>query len=743
MALPFLPGNQFNPKLGSERFHKSHCFDYNNQVSGYVGFNKSGIGGDRLPGAAPPPEFSKFPTGKGGSQPSWVAFDRQVLRFYAYCQEPVHEKREERSRTRRVQIYFFLEDDTIRVVEPKQKNSALPQGDIIRRHRIPRPSPADGTFYTLDDFNVGRELSLYAKSFKLAACDQFTRNFLTKIGKTVPEDDGVPTDEYTEHRTAMAESMQPMRPYERYDTLKQFLDNDRKVLRFYGIWDDTNNMFGEVREMVLHYHLADDTVELLEVYKANCQRDTIPIYLHRVQLPKEPHTVPQPGQTVSRTILNVFGPMGHGGRHILDNLKTGVEPVEYYHHSDLAIGRSVNVFGRRLLLCDADGFTRKFYGAESEESIDYRMERSEAPPRPLPPHNDYGTLEDSLANCKNLVPKKPKGDFVKFYEKDRHGLDGHVLRFLARLETKLPIDKDRRFVISVFLSDDTVAVFEPPQRNSGVIGGNYLSRGRVENPDKEPDPITSHPQFYLPEDFAVGRVIVMNKHSFSLLDADDYVFKYMEENAHEFQQSDIGSIVATIRAEAMEREDAFRSSFEEGLHSGDSKMESAEFTAILANLVPRLIGHEVMTVARYYSDPKATGVAVETVAATAQEQLKKVNFESFARLLDIFRYEDEARSGHLPRSDVRRLCMSFKVPLTKEVLGTLLDRCPRNEQDELNYEALVDAINWRQKPRPAGSNEAATTQHALASFAYPEPSAGQSTPSAVSYDRFLRDLFGG
>ena len=70
--------------------------------------------------------------------------------------------------SRRVQIYFFLEDDTIRVVEPKQKNSALPQGDIIRRHRIPRPSPADGTFYTLDDFNVGRELSLYAKSFKLA-----------------------------------------------------------------------------------------------------------------------------------------------------------------------------------------------------------------------------------------------------------------------------------------------------------------------------------------------------------------------------------------------------------------------------------------------------------------------------------------------------------------------------------------------------------------------------------------------
>ena len=41
-------------------------------------------------------------------------------------------------------------------------------------------------------------------SFVLQACDQFTRNFLTKIGKTVPEDDGVPTDEYTEHRTAVS-----------------------------------------------------------------------------------------------------------------------------------------------------------------------------------------------------------------------------------------------------------------------------------------------------------------------------------------------------------------------------------------------------------------------------------------------------------------------------------------------------------------------------------------------------------
>ena len=52
-------------------------------------------------------------------------------------------------------------------------------------------------------------------------------------------------------------------------------------------------------------------------------------------------------------------------------------------------------------------------------------------------------------------------------EKDRHGLDSNVLRFVARMDTARPIDLDRRFIVFFHLSDDTVTVFEPPQRNSG------------------------------------------------------------------------------------------------------------------------------------------------------------------------------------------------------------------------------------------------------------------------------------
>ena len=59
--------------------------------------------------------------------------------------------------------------------------------------------------------------------------------------------------------------MKPLRPYERQDTLKQFLDQDRNVLRFYCHWDDSENMFGDPRELTLHYFLAD------EIGRASCR----------------------------------------------------------------------------------------------------------------------------------------------------------------------------------------------------------------------------------------------------------------------------------------------------------------------------------------------------------------------------------------------------------------------------------------------------------------------------------------
>lgn len=52
-------------------------------------------------------------------------------------------------------------------------------------------------------------------------------------------------------------------------------------------------------------------------------------------------------------------------------------------------------------------------------------------------------------------------------EKDQDGLDCNVLRFVAQMDTTRPIDQDRRFIIFYHLSDDTISIYEPIQRNSG------------------------------------------------------------------------------------------------------------------------------------------------------------------------------------------------------------------------------------------------------------------------------------
>jgi len=46
------------------------------------------------------------------------------------------------------------------------------------------------------------------------------------------------------------DTMQPLRPYETRDTLRQFLDHDRHVLRFFCVWDDREmNQFGDLRQV--------------------------------------------------------------------------------------------------------------------------------------------------------------------------------------------------------------------------------------------------------------------------------------------------------------------------------------------------------------------------------------------------------------------------------------------------------------------------------------------------------------
>ena len=45
--------------------------------------------------------------------------------------------------------------------------SNLFAGTLFRRHRIPLPAPNDSLFYTVEDFNVDKDIVLHGRTFKI------------------------------------------------------------------------------------------------------------------------------------------------------------------------------------------------------------------------------------------------------------------------------------------------------------------------------------------------------------------------------------------------------------------------------------------------------------------------------------------------------------------------------------------------------------------------------------------------
>ena len=48
--------------------------------------------------------------------------------------------------------------------------------------------------------------------------------------------------------------------------------------------------------------------------------------------------------------------------------------------------------------------------------------------------------------------------------------DNKTLRYAAKMVPIRPEDKTRRFIINYRLANDMISIYEPPIRNSGIIG---------------------------------------------------------------------------------------------------------------------------------------------------------------------------------------------------------------------------------------------------------------------------------
>jgi hypothetical protein len=475
-----------------------------------------------------------------------------VLRFHAYFRESVPESNAETNRVRYVKIHVYLEDDSVMIEENTVRDSGIPQGVLLRRMRVVNPR---GGSYRVSDFNVGVSIELSGIVYRLSACDGFTADWFASEGPALGEFEDAPDDLYTIKRRLTERPIRVARNATDRTHLRRFPDCDGKVLRFSAGWDGRRAVFGEKRKFIVHFFLVDGTIEIRQVLPLNSGRDPV-------------------SQFLKRTLLK----------------KPGTDQT--YADADLEIGREIDAFGRKFLLYDADGFTQQFlddrYGRHDwtpinidEESAARRAER------PVPPYNGWGDETDSLGFCHSLHPRPPRKDVVKLVT-----MDGYVLRFSARFKNPQPQDARRRFVVVFCLADDTVAVFEQQQRNSGFRGGKFIQRGKWKN-------AAAGGRDFAESDFRIGQDITINGFTFVTGGADEFALRFMESQPDAFPHADLAHIVRVCRTDA----EAVRIAFEAadpGLVGWVNPPAAEELLATV--LRGRLEPHEIRTIVRRWTD---------------------------------------------------------------------------------------------------------------------------------------------
>lgn len=180
------------------------------------------------------------------------------------------------------------------------------------------------------------------------------------------------------------------------------------------------------------------------------------------------------------------------------------------------------------------------------------------------------------------------------------------------------------FIISYYLADDTIGVYEPPARNSGFMGGKFMERCRAKAAGSD--------QFYKPTDMFVGAVMEFRKHRFVLIEADEYTLNYMENK--KFPSSDVNAIVEKLKEKFRESSVLIRDSFRRFDRDHSGALNMAEFRDALKQFNFDVTDQELITIMRKF-DPNGDGSIRydEFCASVLETDYKEVEHSSGGQVL--------------------------------------------------------------------------------------------------------------
>jgi hypothetical protein len=168
-----------------------------------------------------------------------------------------------------------------------------------------------------------------------------------------------------------------------------------------------------------------------------------------------------------------------------------------------------------------------------------------------------------------------------------------VLNFSAKLHTRNLDDLRRKFVVSFFLFDQTIQIYEEKVVNSGFRHGKFLGKTRIVNPETH--------LFFAPGDFHVGKRINVGGRVFELTEASQLAYGIMESSPDDFPESDLAAQLSKLRSATEVAGTNLRDALEEATSAApERKLTVNTAQAVIQRCAPTLSKHAAATIARGY-----------------------------------------------------------------------------------------------------------------------------------------------
>lgn len=609
--------------------------------------------------------------------PRFVTTDKQICRFHAYVEVerpwdqsgPLGPSKIEPYLVRHMTILYYIYDDTIEITEAKETNSGMWQGIFLKRCKV--NTSDEQRPVTLTDLQPGKQVPMLGLTFHITDADGFTREYFkrefqiilppalrpqTASQRTLSRSFVPGRDQQDKSHVLGAQFSTGLGPSEAttlhrdrshntrstdYLVTKEGLDKTYRFLKFEG--QRLKYLCVEVRSRNPPYFpaldaLFNDRKDNHAVNRHDQQRQQVHGFVASDNVKKYALTYFLETNYID-LCLNQKDAGAQDEPRLL--LKKGPLPLNWrdpkrgnYEAADLRCGEVIDVYGRLFLLVDCDDNTKRYCRNEfgiTHEPVLLMREEEHPVIQPIPILGDgflpIGSNEDTLATVYGM-PRVTK-DTMKISRNQ-----GRVLRAKAVLVSGGPIDLSRSFLVTFFLEDDTLQIYEENRRNSGINGGNFLKRGRYKNdaanhqqnsPDPTHDPLDPHaphlmhslsqeqqiaaltPKYFTAQDIHLGNILAVNDFLFQIVEMDNLSLKFCESYPDEFPLSNTFRIVADMMVHVLDRRIDLRPLFRRADPQNVGFLGQEAFILCLDSLgvADSLNDQELLTLIRRFQD-KAT-----------------------------------------------------------------------------------------------------------------------------------------